>query len=478
VKDSFDPSGLMNPGKIVRSPRMNDRTLLRYKPDYGVKEMATVLDWSAYPGSGGGFQGAVELCNNNGECRKFDSGVMCPSYRVTRNERDLTRGRANTLRLAISGQLGPDALASDEMLETMKLCVSCKACRRECPTGVDMARMKIEVLAAAAKRRGVPLRDRIIAYLPRYAPFAARFAPLMNARDAIPGLAKLAERLTGFTAKRKLPRWTTRPFSASSRVRGEGERDLPRGEVALFADTFNRYFEPENLHAAVEVLERLGYRVHIVEPVGGGRPVCCGRTFLAAGLVEQARHEARRLLAAVAPFVERGVPIIGLEPSCLLTLKDEIPAMLPSPEARRASENAFLFEEFLAREIDAGRLTGPIGRRSAHVLLHGHCHQKSFGAMPAVDRVLSLVEGLTVETVQSSCCGMAGAFGYAAETYEVSMAMGELSLLPAVRRSNADAIIAADGFSCRHQIRDGARRNARHVAVVLRDAMVELGKGV
>jgi len=469
VKDSFDPGGLMNPGKIVRSPRMNDRTLLRYKPGYGGQEIATVLDWSAYSGSGGGFQGAVEMCNNNGECRKFDSGVMCPSYRVTRNERDLTRGRANTLRLAISGQLGPDALASDEMLETMKLCVSCKACRRECPTGVDLARMKIEVLAAAAKRRGVALRDRLIAYLPRYAPYAARLAPLLNVRNAIPGLAWAMERLTGFTAKRDLPVWT-RPFSPTRRVR-HGRTGFPRGEVALFADTFNRYFEPDNLHAAVEVLERLGYQVHIVEPVGGGRPVCCGRTFLSAGLVEQARHEARRLLAAIAPFIERGVPVVGLEPSCLLTLKDEIPALLPGPETRRASENAWLFEDFLAREIDAGRLAGPIGRHSGHVLLHGHCHQKSFGAMPAVDKVLSLVDGLTVETVQSSCCGMAGAFGYAAETYDVSMAMGELSLLPAVRNAATDVIVAADGFSCRHQIRDGASRDAHHVAVVLRQAM-------
>ncbi len=215
VKDTFDPQGIMNPGKIVRPPRMNDRTLFRFKPGYHVPEMETVFDWSAYTGAGRGFQGAVEMCNNNGECRKLEGGVMCPSYRVTLNERDVTRGRANTLRLAISGQLGPDAFTSDEMLETMKLCVSCKACRRECPTGVDMARMKIEVLAAAAKRRGISLRDRLIAYLPRYAPLAARLAPLMNARDVIPGMAWLSERLVGFTAKRKLPRWTTRPFSAA-----------------------------------------------------------------------------------------------------------------------------------------------------------------------------------------------------------------------------------------------------------------------
>ena len=232
VKDRFDASGLMNPGKIVRASRMDDRALFRFKPDYQVPEMQTALDWSAYPGAGGGFQGAVEMCNNNGECRKHVANVMCPSFRVTGNERDVTRGRANSLRLAISGQLGPDAFASDEMLETMKLCVSCKGCRRECPTGVDMAKMKIEVLAAANKRRGLSLRDRLVAYLPRYAPYASRLAPLMNARDSIPGFAALTERLTGLSAKRPLPRWRRDVFRASPRSsrgegRGEGQPQMP-----------------------------------------------------------------------------------------------------------------------------------------------------------------------------------------------------------------------------------------------------------
>ena len=343
VKDRFDPGGIMNPGKIVRGSRMNDRTLFRFKPDYRVPEMPMALDWSAYPGAGGGFQGAVEMCNNNGECRKHAAGVMCPSFRVTGNERDVTRGRANSLRLTISGQLGPDAFASDDMLETMKLCVSCKGCRRECPTGVDMAKMKIEVLAAANKRRGLSLHDRLVAYLPRYAPYAARLAPLMNARDAIPGLAALTERLTGFSAKRRLPRWSTRPFrmpsaanagppphhaeGVSSTRRGEGsgvggqQEGNARGftppltpprqgegdtvepalrEVALFADTFNTYFEPENLRDAVEVLTRLGYRVAPLRAANEARPLCCGRTFLSAGLVDEARAEARRMLAAAA----------------------------------------------------------------------------------------------------------------------------------------------------------------------------------
>ena len=399
VKDRFDPAGVLNPGKIVGASRMDDRTLFRFKPDYRVPEMRTALDWSGYIGAGGGFQGAVEMCNNNGECRKSAAGVMCPSFRVTGNERDVTRGRANTLRLAISGQLGPDALASNDMLETMKLCVSCKGCRRECPTGVDMARMKIEVLAAANARHGLSLRDRLIAWLPRYAPYAARLAPLMNARDAVPGVAWLSERLTGFSAKRPLPRWSARPFhllqrTPSPRLRGEGIRD-----VALLADTFNRYFEPDSLHAAVEVLSRLGYRVTELAAVDGGRPLCCGRTFLSAGLVEEARTEARRLLAAAVPLAARGVPVVGLEPSCLLTLRDEHGAMLPGAEADLLASRAVLFEEFLAGEAAAGRIPASIAEREGKVLLHGHCHQKAFGAMDAVRGALALCKGLSVETV-------------------------------------------------------------------------------
>jgi len=500
VKDRFDPTDLMNPGKIVRASSMNDRTLFRYKPDYRVPEFETALDWSAYPGAGGGFQGAVEMCNNNGECRKHTAGVMCPSFRVTGNERDLTRGRANTLRLAISGQLGVDALCSDDMLETMKLCVSCKGCRRECPTGVDMAKMKIEVLAAANKRRGLSLRDRLIAYMPRYAPYAARLAPLMNARNGVPMLASLMERATGFSAKRPLPRWRRDYFSPSPRKR---EPQLPAqvsaphpsplpsrwkrafgtmkewgegtGHVALFADTFNTYFEPENLHAAVTVLTRLGYRVQVLAARARERALCCGRTYLSAGLVDQARAEARRVLAAAAPILAQGGTVVGLEPSCLLTLRDEFISMLPGEEAERLATRSQLLEEFLAAEVAAGRIKGPIAARKATVHLHGHCHQKAFGAMPAIQTALGLVEGLTVQAIESSCCGMAGAFGYAADTHQASLAMGELSLLPAVRKAAPDALIAADGFSCRHQIHDGTGRTALHVARVLRQAMTGAG---
>ena len=255
VKDRFDPQHLFNPGKIVRAPKFDDRGNFRYGPDYRAEEIATALDWSAYPGAGGGFQGAVEMCNNNGACRALKGGVMCPSYRVTRDERDVTRGRANTLRLAITGQLGPDAFTSDEMAETLKLCVSCKACRRECPTGVDMARMKIEVLRARAEKFGLSLHDRLVGYLPRYAPYAARYAWLMNMRDRLPGAAKLSEWLTGFSAQRSLPKWREKTFDDLNILLPIDERTA----VVLFVDTFNRYFEPENLEAAHRRPQRAGY---------------------------------------------------------------------------------------------------------------------------------------------------------------------------------------------------------------------------
>jgi Fe-S oxidoreductase len=464
VKAAFDPAGLFNPGKIVRPPKMDDRSLFRFKPGYATENLDTGLDWSAWRG----FAGAIEMCNNNGACRKFDAGVMCPSFRITGDEQHLTRGRANALRLALSGQLGPDALTSDAMAEAMKLCVGCKGCKRECPTGVDMARMKIEVLHQRAKRHGRTLRDRVIANLPRYAPVLARVPWLANLRDRLPGAAHLTEKLLGFSAKRPLPAWRSDPFPAQAAV--HGPEDGP--EVVLLPDTFNRYFEPDNLHAALEVLVAGGYRVHLVAPTDRGRPLCCGRTYLSVGHIEAARAEARRMLDALAPFVSRGVPVIGLEPSCLLTLRDEFAALLPGTETEALAAHAVLFEEFLAAEQAAGRLSLDLkshdGRRA---LLHGHCHQKAFAAMAAVEATLKLVPGLEVETIQSSCCGMAGAFGYGTETYAASVEMGEAALLPAVRAADAETLVIAGGTSCRHQIRDGTHREAVHPARVLRDAL-------
>ena len=463
VKERFDPGNTLNPGKIVHPPKMDDRSLFRYAPGYKVENITTVMDWSAYPGAAGGFQVAVEMCNNNGACRKLESGVMCPSYRATRNEKDVTRGRANTLRLAISGQLGPDALSSDAMMETMKLCVSCKACRHECPTGVDMAKMKIEVLAARAAKHGLTLRDRLVGYLPHYAALAARFSWLANLRNRSGILRTLFEKVAGISAKRDLPEFRNDVFAPAGIAFGpENGR-----EVVLFADTFNRAYERENLDAALRVLVDGGYRVHLPRAIDGGRPLCCGRTFLSAGLVENAKAELKRVVETLIPFAERGVPIVGLEPSCLLTLRDELLSLRSDDAAKKVSSHALLFEEFLVREAETGQLKLPLGAVERNALVHGHCHQKSFGAFAPVEKILRLVPGLKVEKIESSCCGMAGAFGYGAETYDVSIEMAEASLLPAVRKAADDALIVADGTSCRHQIKDGSGRGALHVARVL-----------
>ncbi len=456
VKDTFDPDGLFNPGKIVRPPKMDDRSLFRFKPGYRQEPIDTVLDWSEW----GGFASAAEMCNNNGACRKSDPGVMCPSYRATGDEQHLTRGRANTLRLALSGQLGPDALVSEAMRETMELCVSCKGCRRECPTGVDMAKMKIEFRHHYQARHGLSRRDRLFAYLPRYAPYAARLAPLFNLRNRVPALAALGERLFGLSARRTLPRWSPRPYRGAA-GRGGGP------EVVLLVDTFNRYFEPENARAAERVLTRAGYRVTTPRV---GRPLCCGRTFLAAGLVGEAKAEARRMLDALAPAVAAGTPIVGLEPACLLTLRDEFPAMLPGAETAALAARAQLFEEFVASERAAGRFALACAPLPGAALLHGHCHQKAFGTAAAAAKALELVPQLTVETFDATCCGMAGSFGYEAEHYDLSLKIGELGVLPKMRAAPPETRLAACGTSCRHQIADATGREARHIVRILDEA--------
>ena len=455
IKSWLDPRGIMNPGKIVAPSRMDDASLFRFKPGYATRVPAAALNWSEW----GGFDKAVEMCNNNGHCRKFDAGTMCPSFRATRDERHLTRGRANTLRLALSGQLRaqPGRDVDDLVQESLDLCVSCKGCKRECPTGVDMARMKIEFLADYRKRHAPSVREKLIAYLPRYARWARRVPGLANFA------ARIGRRLLGFTAKRALPAWRSDAFVDRAWAKS-GER-----EVVLFVDTFSRYFEPENARAAIRVLQAAGYRVHTVNPALGEQPLCCGRTFLAAGMIEDARLEARRMLEALGPWTGHGVPIVGLEPSCLFTLRDEYTVLFPGADA--LAKNAFLFEEFLAREADAGRLKLELKPIVGEALLHGHCHQKAFGAMGAVERALRLVPDLKVKAIESSCCGMAGNFGYETEHYEISMKMAEASLLPAVRKASADALLVADGTSCRHQIAHGAGREAIHVARVLERAL-------
>src|SRR5258706_15625648 len=378
IKSWLDPKGLMNPGKIVAPSKMDDRTLFRFKPGYQTKAPPLALDWSEW----GGLDKAVEMCNNNGHCRKFDAGTMCPSYRVTQDEQHLTRGRANTLRLALSGQLGTDSAAA--VKEALDLCVSCKGCKRECPTGVDMARMKIEFTAHYRRSHRLTLRERAIAYLPRYGMTAKRFAGIANAASRFRGML-------GFTDRRELPAWRKDAFVDKAWAK-TGER-----EGMLFVDTFNRYFEPANARPAIRVLQAAGYRVHAAHPAVSGRPLCCGRTFLSVGLVEEAKEEARRTLEALKPWLEHGVPIVGLEPSCLLAMRDEFRVLLPGAEG--LAQGAFLLEEFLAREAEAGRLALKLKPLAAEALLHGHCHQKAFGVMSDVEQVLALVPELNLQSI-------------------------------------------------------------------------------
>ncbi len=556
VKDAFDPEGLLNPGKIVRATRMDDESLFRYPPppapqgnppapqsarpsvDPSPLALTTGFDWSSWnvrndpsvpfdqlaqraleiggsvegavllgpPGSGGdatgGLAKAVEMCNNNGHCRKFDAGVMCPSFRVTRDEQHLTRGRANTLRQALSGQLGPQAITSEAMAQSMALCVSCKACKRECPTGVDMAKMKIEVRRQWTLRHGLNLRERLVAWLPhiaaRMTTCAAVAIPLVRLlttlRGQIPGAAALIERVLGLSAQRSLPRWAARPFHRSHqdlpRIGESGKAPSHSGEpmgstapVILWVDTFNNAFDPEILNDALKVLrtaaKTLGRTVQIAQPRNESRPLCCGRTFLASGLVDQARAEAARTLRTLAPALRAGAQVVGLEPSCLLTMRDEFLfhrwELEPDGDAlgalaKQLAEQALLFEEWLLRHVDPTRLNlRPIGQTQA--LVHGHCHQKAFAAFEPVLEVLRWIPGLKVKAIQSGCCGMAGAFGYEAEHHEVSVAMAELALLPAIRRATADTLVIADGTSCRHQILDGTSRPAWHVAQALAAAL-------
>ena len=492
IKAHMDPLDLLCPERMINPPKMDDTRLMRYAPSYKVIPILTALDWRAWdvqndpvteqtsaPGTGGdpaqGLAKAVEMCNNNGHCRKFDAGTMCPSYRVTRDEKHLTRGRANTLRLALSGQLdglpAQDAFTSQAVHEALDLCVGCKGCKRDCPTGVDMAKMKVEFLHHYKARHGHTLKDKLVAHLPDYAHWASRFAPLLNLRDKLPGLAALSEKLLGFSARRRLPQWQSQHFFNTANTGATRAQVLAAARpVVLFVDTFNGSFEAGNAHAALQVLQAAGYTVHVAgKAQADGKHLCCGRTYLASGMLDQAKAKAGELMTSLWPFAEKGIPIVGLEPSCLLTLRDEFLVMNLGPQAQAISEQAMLFEEFLAREAAAGQLEALKARLQAvdqAILLHGHCHQKAFGAISPVMDVLKLIPGAKPELIESSCCGMAGSFGYEASHYEVSMQMAELSLLPAVR-SQPDAIVVADGTSCRHQIHDGAQREAVHVAVLL-----------
>ena len=470
VKRAFDPSGLMNPGKIVDPPRMDDRSLFRYDETYAEsapgraeKALPVVLDWS----EDNGILSAVEKCNNNGACRKSDPGVMCPSFRATQDERHSTRGRANALRLALTGQLGEDGLDSPEMAEAMSLCISCKGCKRECPTGVDMASLKLEWLHHQNRKHGISARERLLADLPRRASMLSRLAPLVNIGGANSLLRGLAESRLGISSRRPLPKWSSHPWREN-----EANGTLGPGDtfpaVALFVDTFTRWFEPEVARAALGVLAQTR------QTSGGvrakGRPLCCGRTYLSAGLLDEAREEGHRVIDAMLPYAANGIPVVGLEPSCVYTIKEDLPRLIPTEDARRVADNMILFEEAIDADLESG-ITLPFVQQSGSAKVHGHCHQKAAGSADVTARLLNRIPGFDAELIESGCCGMAGAFGYHEEHYEVSMAIGELDVLPAVREAGPDVAIVAAGTSCRAQITDGTGREAKHPAEIIRDAL-------
>lgn len=449
--------------------------------------MKTYLDWSAYdtygvgdayagiPASGGNYAKAVAVCMNNNQCQRDAKGVMCPSYRITHDPRHSTGARVKAFKAALNGELtqrpGDDPFAHPDLAAAMDLCVSCKGCKKECPSAVDMTLIKTEYLAQKNARLGVPLRARLFGRLPEWLHRWRRpLAWLVRRRNASPWLARLAERRLGIAAARPIPEIVPRAIEAPA---AGGQR----GKVVLFVDTFTHYYTPEVGDAAIRVLTAGGYAVEVLRPAAGDgepeRPLCCGRTYLSQGLVEAAKAEARRVMAALAPALAEGTPVVGLEPSCLLALRDEFFSLGLGPEVGQLARQALLFEEFLMREANRGLKLDLKPLPGARAVVHGHCHQKAFGAMKSVKKVLGWIPGFEFDIVDASCCGMSGSFGLEAEHYEASRRMGELALLPAVRAAAPEAPIVADGFSCRHQIKDGSGRDAVHVAVLLANALAD-----
>ncbi|MDD4912867.1 MAG: 4Fe-4S dicluster domain-containing protein [Sideroxydans sp.] len=452
------------------------------------------LDWSAYetagqgdayagiPATGGDFAKAVAVCIGDKQCQRKPKGVMCPSFRATDDVAHSPGERVKVLKAALNGELGDDAFADPRLASAMELCVGCKGCKRECANQVDMAAIKIEYQAQRNAQIGVPLRDLLVATLPDQLQHRRFVRSLIRWRNRAPWLAQLGERFLGISAKRKLPEPATTPFVLSSAAYRSmsGVVTSNQGsdrDVILFVDTFAMHFDPEIAHAAHQVLTAAGYNVSILQALADDdepeRALCCGRTYLSLGQVDAARHEAQRMHRALRPALEAGTPIVGLEPSCILSLRDDHLKLGLGEAAIALSKQVYLFEEFIAREHDRKRFTlefKPLPQ--GKTLVHGHCHQKAVGAMKSLRKVLRLIPEFEFEFIEASCCGMAGSFGVEAEHADISMRMAELDLLPALR-AEPDATILANGFSCRHQIREGAARQSHHVALLMRDALKE-----
>jgi Fe-S oxidoreductase/FAD/FMN-containing dehydrogenase len=456
LKKAFDPDNRMNPGNIVDSPGIIEN--LRYGVAYKTWEPKTLLDFSEQ----GGFAAAVEMCNGVGACRKKLEGTMCPSYMATKDEEHSTRGRANALRAVLSGRLAPAEFTGKRLYEVMDLCLECKGCKAECPANVDMAKMKYEFLYHYYRANGLPLRNRLFGGIARLNALGARAPALANRLANLPLNRWLLEKVVGIDRRRPLPTFAAQTFEDWFRRR-PAPAAAPRGEVVLFHDTFVNYNAPAIGHAAVQLLEAGGYRVVLVDRK------CCGRPMISKGMLTEAREHARYNVAKLFPYAQRGVAIVGLEPSCLLTLRDEWVDLLRTDEARTVARQSALLEQFLVRERERGldlRFAG--GGRKA--LLHGHCHQKALvGTGPTVAALTWA--GYEVSEVDSGCCGMAGSFGFEREHYDVSVALGNRRLAPAVKAAPADTEVIAPGISCRQQIEHLAGRRAKHPAEALWQAL-------
>ncbi len=459
VKRLFDPENRMNPGKIVDALPFTQN--LRFDGSYKTPEIPTIMDFS----DDGGFARAIELCNGVGACRKRD-GTMCPSYQATLEEEHSTRGRANALREVIANGIPGEDLGSERLYEVLDLCISCKGCKAECPSSVDMAKIKAEVLQAYYDKRGTPLRVRMMAEIARINRLSAPVAPIVNWTLANPLVRSLMDRFLGVDKRRSLPPLVTPTFEEWFRGRSAARGVARRGRVLFLNDTFTNFHYPEIGRAAVKVLEAAGFEVLLAETG------CCGRPMISHGLLRAGRMLAEENVARLSPAIEAGLPVIGVEPSCLLTFRDEYPDLVAGEKAKALAENSYMLEEFLHALHLKGELSLPFrehgqGRKT---LFHGHCHQKALvGTGPSL-ATLHLVPGLDVSPIPSGCCGMAGSFGYEKEHFDISLAIGETKLFPAVR-AGGDALTIANGVSCRQQIAMGTGKKALHLAEVLANAL-------
>ena len=461
VKKAFDPQGIMNPGKIVDSPPMTEN--LRISPAYRTLELGTGHAFAQESG----FAGAIEMCNGQGACRKVTGGTMCPSYMVTRDEEHSTRGRANALRSAISGALPLEELDGRRLYEVLELCVECKACKAECPSNVDMTRIKYEFLDRFHKANGLPLRNRFFADIARLSRLACFFAPLSNWAVSTGLVGEVLESFVQIDRRRSLPRFASQTFPQWWRARGGSPPSAARvGQVVLFADTFTSYNHPNLGRAATLLLESLGYQVIVPDWS------CCGRPMLSSGMLDRAKLHARRNVELAYPYVERGARVVGIEPSCVLALGDDYVDLLGGdPRAKAVAESTMLVEEFVIYARSNGGLPLEFKDQPQKLLFHGHCHQKALVRTAPALEVLGSIPGCEVEEIDAGCCGMAGSFGYHKEHYDTSMQMGEERLFPAIRSRGGDFEVVSEGVSCRQQILDGTGRKARHLVEVLADAL-------